>query len=46
MSASVKLGALRVIIAVKDPRVISLTAGMWVHKTMTGRYLCGAAVPA
>lgn len=35
----------RVIMAVKDPRVISLTAGIWVHTTMAGRLLCAYAEP-
>lgn len=48
---NVRLGAKRVcrcgrvIVAVKDRTVISLTAGVWVHATLAGRLRCGYAQP-
>jgi len=33
----------RVVTAVKDPRVVSLTAGLWVHATLIGRLRCSTA---
>jgi len=36
----------RVVMAVKDPSVVSLTAGVWVHTTLMGRLRCARAASA